>query len=210
MIQARWGPERGSQRRTDRRAAEARARAARGDRAAQSAGQRTREAVQYENSRNSSKPPSSDGPGVDRKKPAASGRKRGGQPGHEGTTRALMPVESMNEVKQFVPSRCHRCRESLSGVDSTPWRYQVTELPKIELHRTEYQSHALACPCGAVTREPLPEAVVGSAFGPRLNSNCRDADRTVPPVEADGADAPAGPRGHRARRRQRLSAQADT
>jgi hypothetical protein len=45
------------------------------------------------NSHNSSKPPSSDGPGVSRKprRRAKSGRKRGAQPGHKGMTRKLVP-----------------------------------------------------------------------------------------------------------------------
>jgi transposase len=126
--------------------------------------------IKDKNSRNSSKPPSSDGPGVERPKPKATGRKRGGQPGHQGTTRVLLPVEAMNEVKRLVPSHCGRCSEPLDGVDPNPWRHQVTELPKIEPHRTEYQSHALTCRCGAVTREPLPSEVIGSSFGPRLTA----------------------------------------
>ena len=47
------------------------------------------------NSRNSSKPPSSDGPFVQRVggTTGESGRRRGGQPGHQGVQRALVPVE---------------------------------------------------------------------------------------------------------------------
>ena len=51
-----------------------------------------------QNSQNSSKPPSSDGPHVKRKPPRpASGRKRGGQPGHRAHHRTLVPVEQVNE-----------------------------------------------------------------------------------------------------------------
>ena len=49
------------------------------------------------NSRNSSKPPASDGPAVPPKprKRAKGKRKRGGQPGHKGTTRKLVPIEQV-------------------------------------------------------------------------------------------------------------------
>src|SRR5215468_4928472 len=50
-----------------------------------------------QNSQNSSKPPSSDGPHVKRKPPKApSGRKPGGQPGHPGHRRTLIPVEQVS------------------------------------------------------------------------------------------------------------------
>jgi hypothetical protein len=48
---------------------------------------------QQQNSTNSSKPPSSDGPDVVRKKAAPKGKKHGGQTGHAGKCRELLPVE---------------------------------------------------------------------------------------------------------------------
>src|SRR5437868_14785453 len=52
-----------------------------------------------QNSQNSSRPPSSDGPQVKRTPPRApSGRKRGAQPGHPVHSRALVPVEAVEEV----------------------------------------------------------------------------------------------------------------
>ncbi len=55
-------------------------------------------------SRNSSKPPSSDGPAVQRAGGATegSGRRRGGQPGHRGVQRALVPVEAVDQVHPCV------------------------------------------------------------------------------------------------------------
>jgi transposase len=61
-------------------------------------------------SRNSSKPPSSDGPGF--KPPArrkGSGRKRGGQPGHPGSGPELLPIERVDEVVEHHPDACRRC-----------------------------------------------------------------------------------------------------
>ena len=51
------------------------------------------------NSRNSSKPPSSDGPGQpNRAQRRASARKRGAQKGHTGTFRALMPEAEVDAI----------------------------------------------------------------------------------------------------------------
>ena|SRR5688500_14025425 len=55
-----------------------------------------------QDSRNSSRPPSSDPPHALKPRPrrGASGRKRGGQLGHPGQTRAVVPIE---EVETVVP-----------------------------------------------------------------------------------------------------------
>jgi transposase len=75
-------------------------------------------------SRNSTKPPSSDGPGF--KPPArrkGSGRKRGGQPGHPGSGPELLPIERVDEVVEHHPDafRCcgtARCQLHCRRVDS--------------------------------------------------------------------------------------------
>jgi transposase len=52
-----------------------------------------------QNSPNSSRPPSTDGPQVKRTPPRApSGRKRGAQPGHGRFERAVVPLEQVKEV----------------------------------------------------------------------------------------------------------------
>src|SRR5262250_1203296 len=59
-----------------------------------------------QNSQNSSKPPSSDGPHVKRRPPREpTGRKPGGQPGHRAHRRALVPLEQVDEVVQCQPTR---------------------------------------------------------------------------------------------------------
>src|SRR5215212_7144704 len=58
------------------------------------------------NSTNSSKPPSSDGPGTPRAAKKPKGRKRGGQPGHRGHHRMLLPPERVDEVVQHTPESC--------------------------------------------------------------------------------------------------------
>jgi transposase len=123
------------------------------------------------NSQNSSKPPSSDPPGTERPKREPSGRKPGGQPGHKGHKRELLPVEAVDQLVPLKPKRCRRCHHGLAGADAEPLRHQVTELPVIAPVVTEYQLHALTCAhCGTRTRAELPEGVPASAFGPGVVS----------------------------------------
>jgi len=83
-----------------------------------------------QNSQNSSRLPSSDGPHVKCKPPRApSGRKRGGQPGHPVHQRALLLVEQVDEVVVRKPMHCRRCGEVLHGSDAAPLRQQVIEVP---------------------------------------------------------------------------------
>src|SRR5215211_9538842 len=114
-----------------------------------------------QNSQNSSKPPSSDGPHVKRKPPQPpSGRKPGGQPGHTPHQRALVPVEQVDAVIACKPPQCRRCGERLTGGDPEPWRHQVVELPPVQPHITEYQRHRLHCAhCGITTCGDLPTGI---------------------------------------------------
>src|SRR5215216_1827507 len=65
-----------------------------------------------QDSSNSSRPPSSDPPQAPvRPKAPPAGRKRGGQPGHRGAFRALLPVEQVDEIVAVVPERCRHCRQ---------------------------------------------------------------------------------------------------
>ena len=74
------------------------------------------------NSQNSSKPPSSDAPSTPpRPKRAPSGRKGGGQPGHTGHGRKLVPVEQANRVLDLKPTQCNDCGALLLGEDRRTW-----------------------------------------------------------------------------------------
>lgn len=119
-------------------------------------------------SSNSSKPPSSDSPQArdSRKKKPPTGRKPGGQPGHQRSTRPLVPLDQVNRVFVHKPSHCAKCEAPLSGEDPTPLRHQVFELPKVKPSVDEHQLHALPCACGHVTRAALPAGVPTGAFGP--------------------------------------------
>jgi transposase len=128
------------------------------------------------NSRNSSLPPSHDPPSAPpRPKQPPSGRKRGGQPGHEGRHRRLLPPERVDEIIEHWPERCRACahvfgeRERVDVV--TPSRHQVAELPPIAVRVTEHRLHAVRCAaCATSTRAELPCEVPRSAFGPRLQA----------------------------------------
>ena len=125
------------------------------------------------NSRNSSQPPSSDGPQVPPRprKDTKSGRKRGAQKGHKGTTRKLIPIEQVKQACDIKPETCRHCGHQLLGEDPDPYRHQVTEIPPLIAEVTEHRLHTLTCPdCGAQTRAELPAGVPQGAFGPRLQA----------------------------------------
>jgi hypothetical protein len=48
------------------------------------------------------------------------GRRPGGQPGHEGQARALVPVAEVDGVVPVKPERCHPCQHLLQGEDPQP------------------------------------------------------------------------------------------
>jgi len=123
------------------------------------------------NSTNSSKPPSSDPPGVARQQRQPSGKKRGGQPGHKPHQRKLLPPEQVNALVSLLPKECGTCGAKLRGRDPEPLRHQVVEVPPITPFVTEYEQHALNCEdCGETTRAELPIGVPVGAFGPRLSA----------------------------------------
>jgi transposase len=123
-------------------------------------------------SRNSSRPPSSDGPGFkppERRK--GGGRKRGGQQGHPGAGPELLPLERCDEVVDHHPQACRRCGTLLHGDDPEPLRHQVIETPPITPVVIEHRLHRLVCPCCSTsTCAPLPADVEPSRYGPRLSA----------------------------------------
>jgi transposase len=127
-----------------------------------------------QNSRNSSKPPSSDPPTTSREaypKRTPSGRKVGGQPGHVGHTRPLKPLDQVQDVIELRPTSCGACGALLLGEDPQPQRHQVTELPRIEPRVTEYRRHTLTClVCGTATQGACPADMPPGDFGPRFQA----------------------------------------
>ena len=127
-------------------------------------------------SRNSSLPPSQDPLSAPaRPRTPGSGRQPGGQPGHEGKNRPLLPLERVDEVIEYWPERCQACVRVFAEGEcldaAAPQRHQVVELPPISVRVSEHRLHRARCPeCGRETRAELPAEVPGSAFGPRLQA----------------------------------------
>ena len=115
------------------------------------------------NSSNSGKPPSSDGlkkepRGKSLREP--SGKKSGGQAGHEGKT--LRQVETPDEGIDHYPPVCAGCGGALGAEVSTDYqKRQVFDLPEPQpLQVTEHRAHRCGCPhCGAATQAAFPEEV---------------------------------------------------
>ncbi|MEO0415572.1 MAG: IS66 family transposase [Verrucomicrobiota bacterium] len=116
------------------------------------------------NSRNSSKPPSSDigkpNPQSQRK---SSDKKPGGQPGHKGSTLELVDAPDTIITNEFPEgSRCENCGGHLpSGQHECEFeRRQVIDLPAIRFETTEYRSPKIICPlCDATNTAPFPPNV---------------------------------------------------
>jgi transposase len=127
-------------------------------------------------SRNSSLPPSHDPPSAPpRPGGKRSGRGRGGQLGHEGRHRRLLPAERVDEVVEHWPERCWSCAHLFGARDrvdaAEPSRHQLAELPPMAVRVSEHRLHRVCCPeCAAQTRAELPAGVSRSAFGPRLQA----------------------------------------
>lgn len=121
---------------------------------------------------NSSLPPSADRrSGKRRRKGKRSERGPGGQSGHPGSGRGLLPIERVDEVVEHLPECCGRCGGSLAERPGRGpiARHQVAELPGIAVKVSEHRLCRRRCPdCGAITRAELPPDVPHGRFGPRL------------------------------------------
>ncbi len=128
------------------------------------------------NSRNSSKPPSSDG--ISKPKPKSlrrkSGKKPGGQKGHPGTT--LSSVENPEHVVLHGLEECEGCGRSLSWETSEASGYerrQVVDVPVLlALEVTEHRAQRKRCfGCGTTTTAPFPVEVSATvAYGSRIKA----------------------------------------
>jgi transposase len=146
-----------------------------------------------QSSQNSSRPPSSDPPRVNRpaRKPR-SGRKRGGQQGHKGHHREAQPPAKVDATEHYWPSLCSNpaCGRLLSETGRVevgkPQCHQVVEIPEIVAKVIEHVMHAQLCPdCQETTSCPWPTGVPAGNFGPRLTAAAgllagyRNSTRTV-------------------------------
>jgi len=122
----------------------------------------TNRLAKYENpknSKNSSKPPSSDFPRQQKTQSLRepSDKKPGGQSGHEGTTLKCL---SPDFIEEHSPSYCNCCGKDLS---TQPEFYvgkrQVIDIPPIIPIVTEHQLFEKRCTCGHLNRSSYPKGV---------------------------------------------------
>jgi transposase len=118
-----------------------------------------------QNSRTSSKPPSSDGLRKPKSLRKAGERPPGGQPGHPGET--LKQVAHPDRiVTHHPPSHCDHCHCPL-GEPTVAQRRQVFDLPPLRFEVTEHQVLAAQCRCGKLFRGEFPAGVAASVqYGP--------------------------------------------
>ena len=124
------------------------------------------------NSRNSSKPPSTDG----FKKPSPKSlrkkgrRKSGGQSGHMGHT--LKMVEEPDHTQVHRVEECECCHRSLADRESDcVEKRQVHDLPQRRLVVTEHQAEIKLCACGHLNKAAFPEGVGAPVqYGPRARA----------------------------------------
>jgi transposase len=108
-----------------------------------------------------------------RRRRKASGRAQGGQSGHKGKTRQMLPADEVDRIEECRPENCTGCGLNLADteMEASPERHQVSEIPPIRPVVTEYQLCAVNCPgCGKRNKASLPEGVTWSAFGPRVHA----------------------------------------
>ena len=124
------------------------------------------------NSQNSSMPPSSDmaHAGVAQRRRKPTGRKRGGQRGHEGRMRKRFAPQDIDHTEEFVPKRCRCCGVLLGGKAALVEAHQVVDVPPSVAEVTEYRRYRRACTCGAVTAATFPAEVPDACVGPRLQA----------------------------------------
>jgi transposase len=118
------------------------------------------------NSSNSGKPPASDG----LKKPSRvnnqrekTGRKSGGQEGHEGTN--LRQVANPDKVIDHCPLVCAGCGGAVGVEQATGHRKrQVFDIPQPVVQVTEHRAHSYRCPgCGTEAQGVFPDEVTAAA-----------------------------------------------
>ena len=131
-----------------------------------------------QNSRNSSRPPSSDSPAQqsgksDNKKGKGKKRSPGAQPGHTGKTLKMVPTDQVADTADHYPDNCEQCGKGLSRQKALKYeRRQVFDIPPIEMEVTEHRAHWKQCACcGHLSQGTFPkEATNNAVYGPNIRT----------------------------------------
>src|SRR5210317_391080 len=123
------------------------------------------------NSRNSSKPPSSDfganSKPQKKKRKKGKRKKQGAQKGHEPHLRELLPTEAVTETIDLYPDQCTCGCSDLDPCDEEPLRFQTIDIPPIKPEVNEFVQHMMQCrQCGEVVYQPLSDDIKRNVFGP--------------------------------------------
>jgi transposase len=115
--------------------------------------------VPIKDSHNSHRPPSTDRLKRTRSLRQPSGRRPGGQVGHQGETRRLVPHP--DQLWRHSPATCHHCHSSLASAPAVSTeRRQVWDLPPVKLQVVEHQAEVRWCVhCGRQTKGEFPDEV---------------------------------------------------
>jgi transposase len=121
-------------------------------------------------SNNSSIPPSQDPHRIKRTESLRekTGRKAGGQPGHDGA--CLEMSAEPDDIVVHKPSSCSCCGRDLSSIASEfIGKRQVIDLPPVKPVITEHQIYGKRCLCGHLTESEYPqEAHSAVCYGNRI------------------------------------------
>lgn len=127
------------------------------------------------NSRNSGKPPSSDGYDQEAPRPKSlrkrSRRKSGGQRGHPGET--LKAVEKPDFLNVHRVHECQHCGQSLQRRKASRHeKRQVFDLPNVQMKVTEHRAEIKSCSrCGKETHATFPHEVSKAVqYGPEIKA----------------------------------------
>lgn len=112
------------------------------------------------NSRNSSVPPSKDEnrPLKNQSLRTISGKKVGGQPGHQGTT--LKMAENPDQTIEHRPHFCNCCGNDLYDTpEELLLKRQVVDIPVVFPKYTEHRTFKRTCSCGHQNESVFPENI---------------------------------------------------
>lgn len=124
------------------------------------------------NSNNSSIPSSKDEnrPRKSKSLRTKTGRKPGGQKGHEGTT--LEMTAHPDQIIDHLPQYCECCGKDIGTVPGEfVERRQEIDIPPIKPIITEHRVYRKKCSCGHVTTSDFPDGITSSVgYGPMIES----------------------------------------
>ena len=124
------------------------------------------------NSRNSSKPPSSDGFARTKSLRKKTGKKSGAQKGHPGHTLEMVDHPDKVETASGDPVPGVAAHVSPTGPAESVERRQVVDTPPLKLEVTEHRAEQKTCHiCGAVNKADFPDGVNQPVqYGPGVKS----------------------------------------